>query len=220
MGTTAQTLTSAVTALDHLLIGVNDLNRGIDRVEQRTGVRALYGGSHPGAGTRNALLSLGAGRYLEIIAPDPSQAEFNFHIDLHALDEPRIVNFAIKAIDIEDAASRIRRSGYQVSGPAAGARVLRSGETLRWRTLHVVNRLASGNIWPVPFLIEWAPEVPHPSRTSPSGCTLQSLHLEHPSPAQLTAVLKMLGFEAKVSHAARPRIIAAIMTPKGQIELS
>jgi hypothetical protein len=220
MGATAQKLTSAVTAVDHLLIGVNDLDRGVDWVEQRTGIRALYGGSHPGAGTRNALLSLGGGRYLEIIAPDPSQAEFNFHIALPALHEPRMVNFAIKTTAIEDAASRIRRSGYQVSGPAAGARVLPSGETLRWRTLRVINRLASGDIWPVPFLIEWAPDAPHPSQTSPGGCKLQALELEHPTPSELKAVLKTLGIEAKVSHATSPRIIAAITTPKGHIELS
>src|SRR5215470_12539104 len=85
--------------LDHILLGCSDLQAGIAFVEQHTGVRAAFGGVHPGRGTQNALLSLAAskapspGRYLEIIAPDPQQSNGASPLlgTLKQLTEPRLV---------------------------------------------------------------------------------------------------------------------------------
>ena len=84
-------LHGATDALDHLLLGTADLERGIDWLEERVGVRAAAGGVHPGVGTRNALISLGGDRYLEIIAPDVEQTNFDFPIDFRSLAEPRLI---------------------------------------------------------------------------------------------------------------------------------
>ena len=206
-------------AVDHLLLGVSDLDVGIDWVRQRTGVRPATGGIHPGVGTRNALLSLGAGRYLEIIAPDPSQSTYNFQIDVRRLTEPRLITFAAATNDIESTAAIARRAGYKVFGPAAGSTV-ESGKTLRWRTLGVLNKLGYEGIEPVPFFIQWDLDAVHPSSSAPAGCELESLEFQHPHPSDLSAFLATLGVDAKVSEAPAARIIATLRTPRDRVELS
>src|SRR5579863_1970383 len=85
------------TMLDHVLLGVRDLDEGISFMEKKSSVRAIVGGSHPGAGTRNALLSLGTERYLEIIAPDPQQnsSPSALHKGLSELASPALISWAV-----------------------------------------------------------------------------------------------------------------------------
>src|SRR5215472_18900271 len=95
----ADNMPSVPADLDHILLGTNDLDHGIDWMQERSGVRAIFGGVHPGRGTRNALLSLGPRRYLEIIAPDPQQASAASHNDManrvRAAQEPRLITWAV-----------------------------------------------------------------------------------------------------------------------------
>jgi len=65
--------TGDISKVDHVLLGIGDLQKGIDELESRTGVRAAFGGVHPGRGTQNALISLGEHHYLEILAPNPKE---------------------------------------------------------------------------------------------------------------------------------------------------
>src|SRR5262245_8519341 len=106
--------------LDHALLGCSELEAGIAFVEQHTGLRAAFGGVHPGRGTQNALLSLsaanaqGLGRYLEIIAPDRKQsAGISPLLDkLKKLTEPRLVGWAAHLRNnIEAFAAKLKQDG-------------------------------------------------------------------------------------------------------------
>ena len=104
--------------LDHILLGCSDLDRCITFVEEHTGVRAAFGGVHPGRGTQNALLSLGERRYLEIIAPDPAQPDAKNPLvtDLKKLSEPRLVNWAAHPGDLAAFAKKLREAGVASKG--------------------------------------------------------------------------------------------------------
>lgn len=116
----------AATAVDHLLLGVADLDAGIGWVEQRTGVRAVVGGVHPGRGTRNALIALSGRQDLEILAPDPTQ-ERGGRADLRGLGEPRLITWAALATDIGGLAARVKAAGLNATGPRAGSRARPDG---------------------------------------------------------------------------------------------
>src|SRR5579862_824694 len=96
--------------LDHILLGCSELQGGIEFVEQHTGVRATFGGVHPGRGTQNALLSLGDRRYLEIIAPDPEQPGVKNPIasNLHSLTEPQLIGWAAHPGSVTAFAEKLR----------------------------------------------------------------------------------------------------------------
>jgi hypothetical protein len=212
-------LTPARTAVDHLLLGAADLDAGIAWIEQRTGVKAVRGGSHPGVGTHNALIALRGRQYLEIIAPDPAQTVYTFPIDVRRLTEPRLITWAAVTGDIDTLAKRAREAGHDILGPRDGSRTRPDGRILRWKTLGVVNTLGLQGVEPIPFFIEWSPDSLHPSQDSPAGCELRSFAIEHPDPARVRDVLTGLGIEAKVKPARSVALIAMLATPRGNLEL-
>jgi hypothetical protein len=211
--------TPAVSAVDHLLLGTADLDRGIAWVEERTGVKAVIGGSHPGVGTRNALLSLGGRRYLEILAPDPAQTAYNFPIDVRNLTEPRLITWAAGTADIQATAKKAREAGYQLFGPREGSRKRPDGSVLQWKTLGVLAQLGGDGIDPVPFFIEWAAGSPHPSKDSPGRCELQTFEIAHPRVQEVRDLLGKLGIAAEVKAAEHPRLHATLRSPKGIVRL-
>lgn len=216
----AEGLVPAVSAADHLLLGVSDLDFGIDWVEKRTGVKAAIGGSHPGVGTRNALLSLGGRRYLEIIAPDPAQTDFKFRIDVRRLSEPRLVTWAAGSKDVDALSKKALDAGFEVFGPQPGSRARPDGKVLRWKTFGVMNGLGADDVEPIPFFIEWAADSVHPSQDSPKGCELLALEVAHPRPVDVNDVLAKLGIEAKVKARDRGLLVATLRTPKGTLKLT
>jgi glyoxalase-like protein len=206
------------TMLDHILLGVKDLDEGISFIEKKSGVRAIVGGSHPGAGTRNALISLGAERYLEIIAPDPQQssAPNALHTGLADLRAPTLIGWAIHTHDIAGLAANMRKAAITFDGPLDGSRKRPDGLLLQWKTL----RFKDDRGGSLPFFIEWGKNTPHPSVDAPSGCRLESFSVASPNPAELRQLFHRVGVAVTVDSGAAPQLSARFEATRGTFELA
>jgi hypothetical protein len=155
---------------DHIILGCRNLDEGIAYAEKLSGYRAAIGGSHPGRGTRNALLKLGTRCYWEILAPDPEQPKLTWHKELATLEEPLIIGWAVPSADLEPIAAELGKKGVAFTGPTAGSRTKPNGEVLRWETV----TLEDDKSGILPFYIKWEQDSPHPSSDAPGGCRFRS----------------------------------------------
>jgi hypothetical protein len=213
-------LREAKDAVDHLVLGTSDLQRGIEWFEQKTGVRATVGGRHPNRGTQNALVSLGGRQYLEIMAPDPQQAGHERAAGLLKLAVSRFVLWASATTEVDAVAREAKAAGLAMMGPLDGSRLRPDGKLLKWRSLNVARDADKGLLYfnVLPFFIQWGKDSLHPSQDSPAGCRLLSLKFAHPEAAAIAAAMKSLGINAKVGNASAPAIKATLQTPKGKVE--
>lgn len=204
----------AEAVIDHVGLGVADLDAAVAWFAEATGVEPVAGGSHPGRGTRNALVSLGGARYLELLAPDPAQAGVPGMADgLRALERPTPVLWALASDDVGALAERLRAEGLGTTEVMPGSRDKPDGGRLAWRTVGVTEPAHPL----MPFFIEWREGSAHPAATSPSGCTLESVSLAHPEPDETRALMARLGVAVEVHAAEAPRLSFSIACPAGEL---
>jgi hypothetical protein len=202
--------------LDHIILGCNDLDLGMELVEQNTGVRPAIGGVHPGRGTRNALLSLGERRYLEIIAPDPAQQKIVHFPQIREMKDPRLIGWSVHPPDIAATAKLLRDNQVTFQGPDDGSRKRPDGRVLNWKTIN----LADDRHGILPFFIEWSADSVHPAKDAPKKCDLDYFTVMGVDPAELSQVFKRIGVDATVERSDKDRLRAHITGPKGELGLS
>jgi hypothetical protein len=205
---------------DHLVVAARTLAEGCEWVERRLGHAPQPGGKHVAMGTHNALLSLGPGLYLEVIAIDPQASaplrprwfdldEPGFNSDLAA--GPRLAHWVARTRDIAAAAERVPELGLPMS--------MERGD-FRWRiTVPGDGRRPGRGL--VPTVIQWSGEA-HPSAVLPDvGLRLVSMAAEHPEPAPVREAIARLGLESalRVTVGRAPRILAMVRTPLGTVML-
>jgi len=205
--------------LDHFVWGVSDLTEGCAWMADRFGVEPVQGGVHPGLGTRNALLSLGAGTYLEIIAPIEGQPpENSLGTRLCALSAPGLLTWVLRSSDLAATAARAQLDPPALSalGPFPTQRETPDGDVLSWELLFLGAHSFGGL---APFFIDWQGS-PHPSSAAPVAGALERVEISTPEAAALNQAFASIGIEQRAETAKAPTLSCTISTEKGPIHLS
>lgn len=205
--------------IDHLVYGTPDLAATVEELNGRFGVRLSEGGRHMGLGTRNFLADLGERRYLEVVGPDPEQPEPEgprlFGVD--TLTRPRLVAWAARVDDLDEAHRRALAAGQQLGPIRAMGRDSADGVSITWRLTPPLADPEYGGL--VPFFVEWG-DSPHPADRAARGLRLVSLTVHAPDAQAVQQRLAAVGEVLSVEHRAEPGLEAALDTPAGTVILN
>jgi hypothetical protein len=203
------------TWIDHLVFAAPTLEAGRSAIAALTGVTPAFGGVHTGAGTHNALASLGAPTYLEVIARDPDQPDAPpSPLVPGDLAGPRLVAFAVGCDDLDTVVDAVRAAGAAEPGaPYAMSRRRPDGSVLSWR-LATVGPIGGAT----PFLISWEGNR-SPAHDAPPAGRFVALHAVDPAPARARLLLDALGVDVAVEEGPSPSLHATIATATGEITL-
>ena len=173
--------------LDHLVIAADSLEAGSTFVRDSLGVEMQAGGRHERMGTHNRLLRLGAGAYLEVIAPDPfgikPEVPRWFGLDSF-VGSPRLLHWVVRVTGKDLEAVMLPEHGT-VQRMTRGA--------LSWRiTIPGDGGLPGDGL--IPTLIAWDAGSRHPSEgLEDRGCELLGLEGWHPEADRVARDLAALG---------------------------
>jgi len=205
--------------LDHLVVAAECLADGIRHVTDALGAAPEPGGRHDWMNTHNAVLSLGPGTYLEIIAVDPeagpAEAPRWFDLDGRVTRErlterPRLHTWVARCDDLE----AVSEAAPWDAGPI---RRMYRGE-MTWRIAFPDDgHLNEDGL--LPPLIEWDIGSTHPAAGMRDvGCRLEAFHAYHPDPVTIRRALTAIGLEQDLEvHESDgdTRLEAVIHTPDG-----
>ncbi len=145
--------------IDHIVIGVRDLDDAAVVFERRFGLTTIEGGRHPGWGTANRLVPLG-GSYLELVTvvdeAEASSSDFGRWVTAMIQGDSKF-GWAVRTHELDRTASRL---GLAV---ADGSRRSPRGEMLHWRIAGVGQAAQDSSL---PFFIEWGAGTPLPGRAT------------------------------------------------------
>lgn len=152
-----------ITGADHFVLLVNELNRAIETF-RGLDFETSPGGVHPDSGTQNALVPLGDGTYLELLAfQDKGLAERSRWRDgVRRLGvHEGFGTFVLGSDNLANDIKPPRENGLQITDPLPGSRLRPDGQMVVWRSAFF-DGSATGLM---PFLIQ--DETPRSLRSEP-----------------------------------------------------
>mgnify|MGYP001812937740 CR=1 FL=1 len=205
--------------IDHIVYAVFDLDKSMDDFEELLGVRPIFGGYHKTFGTKNALINLDKGVYLELLAADNSNMDVQKPrwMGVDVLKEEQITRWALKSDKLENDSRELKKYNPKMGQIAKGSRNTATGSLLRWELTMPLSLL---EVELVPFMLDWGQSEIHPHEALPKmGCELVQLYGTHPDPELYTGILSALGLSFRIEKASEIRLKMLLKSPKGNIEL-
>jgi len=160
--------------LDHLsyAAGPEGLAACVQRLGARLGAGFTDGGLHPSFGTRNFVLPLSDGCYLEAVEaldhPAADRAPFGRAVRARAQAGGGWLGWAVRVDNIAPVESRLGRAA------ADGHRVRPDGFDLRWQQIGVNDTLADPQL---PFFVHWITDDAHHPSSGGSAVLLEQLEI-------------------------------------------
>ncbi len=205
--------------IDHIVYAVPNFKKAIAEFEQLTSVKPIFGGYHVSHGTKNALVNLGQGSYLEIIAVDNE----NKHVSpprwmgVDFLSKPQVTRWALKSDDLKSDAAILKRYHNKMGELHEGTRKTLSHQTLSWQ---MVLPLASPEVELIPFMVDWQLTENHPTDVLPKACCkLLDIKATHPQPNEISPVLNLLGLSLPLLKNESISMQITMETPSGIVSL-
>jgi hypothetical protein len=161
--------------LDHVVYAAepDGLDATADRLARRLGAPFLDGGVHPGFGTRNRILPLARGHYLEVVAvldhPAVDKMPFGQAVRARSAEGGGWLGWVVAVDDIAPIEQRLGRAAYP------GHRTRPDGVELFWQQIGVTGTMNDPQL---PFFISWSvPPNLHPSTYGPAVVDLDRLEI-------------------------------------------
>ncbi len=124
-----------LTAIDHIIIGVKNLEQASTLFSQKLGLAVSGGGIHPSGGTANRIIVIGD-TYLELIAVHvPAEAQQSM-LNRLAMGEGYL-NFALASNDIEADSKSMAERGVLIMGQTPGSLKAADGQTRGWSRTNI-----------------------------------------------------------------------------------
>ena len=200
--------------VDHLAVCGPDTRQAAAEIEELTGVAPNLGEPEPGQYYWSASLSLGHGRFLEILGPNPAYRGFNPLIEtIRRFDKLRPVFWYVGTSAFEGFSAKSKKLGAPVE------RIQRVSYTYEATGAHI--DYTRGVVGPGfrsarPCVIQWN-ERPEPVEQE-QLLNLRALRLTDPGAKRLQILFKELGINQPVEEGAA-HIAVDLDTPKGPITI-
>jgi hypothetical protein len=203
--------------IDHVILGVHDLDKAAARLAERYGLGSIAGGRHPGWGTANRIVPLGQS-YLEILAvvdhPEAQTSPVGRTIRAAIGDREHLIGWCVATDDIDRVAAHLRIP------IASGERIRPDGVRLSWRSVGFMSHPDDRSI---PFFVQWdVPDDLHPGRaTSPHAIEPEGISWVEVAGHPTRLADALMGSDVPLRIVPGPPAVhrVAIQTSTGEIQI-